>query len=260
MTTVFQKNASTTQRPGSTVKLMNALVFQDWVTAGMLDNVVGVTAADTVDWGSNSNAALLNGDQISYRDLLYGMLLPSGNDAAKCLARNVGALIIAGGGPGSSTNPTTRYIQAMNAKSIAIGLPTAVFADPFGLDQGNLMSADDLARLMVAFAGDPFLVTVGGTLSHMLTITGANARTYSVTHTINPSGTVLLPEFIAGKTGTVTYVDTSLNSGGCIAVLWEAPTGERRVTSILGSAADPARYQDLRKLIDYELARIENGF
>lgn len=256
MTVVFQKNPSTTQRPGSTVKLVNALVMNDWVSGAALDTVVTVISEDTVNWATNTNAGLLANDQLTYRDLLFGMMLPSGNDAAKAIARLVGALIIAGGGPGSSTNPTTRYVQAMNAKAAEVGMSTAVLADPVGLDAGNLMSASDLAKAMVAYAAVPYLVTVGGTMTHGMTITGANARTYNVTHTINPAGTVPLPEFICGKTGTVTYGDPTLNSGGCVAVLWQSPSGIKRVTSILGAPADPGRYEDLRKLIDYELARL----
>lgn len=254
-TTVFSKNPTTTQRPGSTVKLMNALVMNDWVSGAGLDAIVSVTAGDTVDWATNSNAGLLSGDVLSYRSLLYGMMLPSGNDAAKCIARNVGALIIAGGGPGSSSDPSTRYLQAMNAKAAAIGLPTAVYTDVFGVDIGNTMSATDLASLMVSYATVPYLVTVGGTYTYGMPITGPNARTQNVTHTINPNGDVPLPEFICGKTGTVTYTDTTQNSGGCLAILWAMPNGERRVTALLHSDADPARFQDARKLIDYEIAR-----
>lgn len=263
MTTVFQKNIASTQRPASTVKLMNALVFQDWVTSGLLDTTVEVNSGDTVDWPTNSNAGLIAGDVLSYRDLLYGSLVPSGNDAAKCIARHVGALIIAGAGPGSSSDPVTRFVEAMNAKSAAIGLPTAVFADSFGLALGNLMSATDLAMCMAAVAADPLLLTVAGTMTRGLTVTGPNARTQNITHTvqpnINPAGPVPIPEFIAGKTGTVTFSggDAQYNSGGCLGMLWETPTGAKRVTVVLGSdLPDPIRYQDVRKLIDFELARL----
>lgn len=256
MSSLYEKNATSTQRPGSTVKLMTALVMQDWCMGLALDQTVTVTSADVVDWASNSNAQLQTGDVLSYRDLLFGLMLPSGNDAAKCIARNVGALIIAGGGPGVATDPVSRFVQAMNAKAASLGLPTAIFADPAGTDSANLMSAIDLAVLMSVYAEHSYLVTVSGTLSKTLTVTGVNARSYIVNHTINPAGQVLIPEFICGKTGTVTYGDPSLNSGGCLAVLWQAPNGQRRVTVLLGAADDPARYLDLRRLIDYEIARM----
>lgn len=250
MSVLFQKNATTTQRPGSTVKLMCALIVNDYLSPEDLDDTVTVSSDDTVDWGSNTNAGLIAGDVLSYRDLLYGAMLPSGNDAAKCLARNVGALIPGGG------SATSKFVSAMNAKASALGMATAVFTDAYGVDIGNTMSARDLAALMRAYAQVPFLVTVAGTYQRVATITGPNARTPTWTHTINPDGTVKLPEFICGKTGTVTYGgDPSQNSGACIAVLWRLPGGGLRVTGILNAASDLDRFKDLRRLMDFEIAR-----
>lgn len=263
MNVVFEKNPSSPQQPASTTKVVNALVFNDWVTGALLDATVEVSGADTVDWSTNSNAGLLSGDVISYRDLLYGSMVPSGNDAAKCIARHVGALIIDGDGPGASTDPVTRFVEAMGAKAAELDMATATFGDPFGMELANQMSASDLAAAMVALSGHPLLVTVAGTMSRGLTITGANARTQTVTHTVQakiaPAGPVPMPEFIAGKTGSVSYGGGSSqhDSGGCLAVLWETPTGAKRVTVVLGSELpDPIRYQDVRKLIDFELARL----
>lgn len=256
MTTVFTKNITTTQRPASTVKLMNALVFSDWVGPGDLSTTVAVTAADVVNWATNSNAGLITGDVLSYEDVLYGSLLPSGNDAAKCIARNVGTLIISGAGPGSSTDPVDRFVEAMNAKAATLGLPTAVFVDSFGLSSSNLMSATDLSLLMLEFAADAYLVGVGGTYTRGLVISGPNARTENVTHTINPSGAVPFPEFLCGKTGTVTYGDPALDSGGCCAMLWQSPSGVRRISAVMGANPPEERYVDLRKMIDFELSRL----
>ena len=263
MTAVFQKNPESPQQPASTTKVVNALVFNDWVAGALLDATVEVSGADTVNWSTNSNAGLLSGDVISYRDLLYGSMVPSGNDAAKCIARHVGTLIIAGAGPGGSSDPVTRFVEAMGAKAAELGMATATFGDPFGADLANQMSASDLATAMVALSGHPLLVTVAGTMSRGLTITGPNARTQTVTHTVQaniaPAGPVPMPEFIAGKTGTMFYGggNSQHDSGGCLVVLWEAPSGSRRVTVVLGSELpDPIRYRDVRKLIDYELARL----
>jgi len=258
MTVLFAKNSTTTQRPGSTVKIITALVMWDWINGSALGTRVTVAAEDTVYWPTNSNMGLLAGDQLSYRDLLYGLMIASGNDAARTIARTVGALIVAAGGPGTSPEPATRFIQAMNLKAAAAGAATAVLTDAAGLDMGNLMSADDLCQVMIAYCAVPFLVEVDGTMNHLVTIYGANARTYNIkNHTDPESFGVDIPELICGKTGWVTYNDPALNSGGCMAALWEAPSGARRITSLLGSTNNsPVTYQDLRKLIDYELARL----
>lgn len=263
MTVVFQKNATSPQQPASTIKLMNALVFRDWISDAMLDTTVIVTAADVVNFTTDSNAGLQVGDVLSYRDLLYGSLVPSGNDAAKCIARNVGALIISGGGPGASADPVLRFVEAMNARASSMGLTTAVFGDSFGFSLQNAISAADLAAVMIAVADAPLLLTVAGTMSRGLTITGANARTQTVVHTVQasiaPVGPIPMPEFVAAKTGTVFYsgADAQYDSGGCVAMLWVTPSGAKRVSVVLGSGAtNHDRYRDLRKMMDFELARL----
>lgn len=263
MTTVFEKNPNQQQRPASVVKVVTALVFNDWVTSAMLDTTVTFNAADAANQTTESHAGLMSGDILSYRDLLYAAMLPSGNDAARSIARNVGALIIAGSGPGTSGTDTTRFVQAMNAKATALGMTSSTFTDSAGFDVGNVTTPADLAKAMIAVAGDGFLCGVMGAMSHTATITGPNARTATWTHTVAPyagaGGSVPIPELIAAKTGTVTYGPgyEQYNSGGCLAALWELPGGGRRVSVILGAALpDPDRYRDLRRLIDYEKARV----
>jgi len=262
MTTVFEKSPNQQQRPGSVVKVITALVFRDWVTGAMLDDTVAFDGADAANPATESHAGLVSGDILSWRDLLYAAMLPSGNDAARCIARNVGALIVAGGGPGTSSTAATRFVQAMNAKAVALGMASSTFADAVGLDVGNVTTPADLAKAMLEVAGDDYLCGVMGAMSHTATITGPNARAATWTHTVAPyagaGGSVPIPELIAAKTGTVTYsgADAQYNSGGCLAALWQLPGGARRVSVILGAALpDPDRYRDLRKLIDFEKAR-----
>lgn len=243
MTTVFAKNAGTVQQPASTVKMMTAIVMRQWVPDVDLDDVVSVTAADIV---GGSTANLMNGDNLTYRVLAYGALVPSGNDAAHCIARNVGALIIAGIGGGSS-DPYTRFVEEMNTQAAVFGLSTAVFADAMGTDVGDMMSAEDVSSLMDEMATDSFLVTVAGTLNYTMVITGANARSYGVTNFFVP-GTAF-PEHVASKYGI------TVAAGYCIALLWDTPSDGRRITVVMGEATEAAMYSTLRRLMNYELAR-----
>ena len=78
---------------------------------------------------------LREGDIVSRRDLLYGILLPSGNDAA-----NAAAVSVAGSIPA--------FVEKMNAKARSLGLSDTNFVTPSGLDaKGHYTSAYDLARL-----------------------------------------------------------------------------------------------------------------
>lgn len=258
ITNHFDKNASTAWHPGSMIKLMNAIITREWILDVNLDDTVTIVASDTVNPATNSWMQLQTGDVISYRDLLYGLMLPSGNDAGLALARLVGGMILVdeGGVDTDASANRTRFVSEMNTRAGDLDLTTAVFTDSYGLAAGNRMSPEDAAKLMFAYASDALLKTIAGTTSRLITITGPNARTYTVNHTIDPDGAVPFPEFICGKTGTVTSIDPAETSGGCCAMLWESPNGVRRVSVVMG--ADPAseRFADLRKLIDYELARL----
>jgi D-alanyl-D-alanine carboxypeptidase (penicillin-binding protein 5/6) len=244
----YQKNQNVAQQPASTTKLMTAILL---IESGVdLDDTVTVTSADVVNWAQESNAQLVNGDVISYRDLLFGMILPSGNDAANCIARNVG-----GGMPGGGSG-TSKFVSAMNTKAASLGMSTANFVTPSGMGDAQRMSANDLALLMGAFSQNSYLVEVAGTMTHAITITGTNARTYNVSHTIDPDGTVKFPEFICGKTGIYTSGSNPANdSGACLVMLWEKSPGVRMISAVMGAATGLDLYKDMRRLINFELAR-----
>lgn len=242
MTVRYTKDAATAQQPASTSKLITAIILRARISN--LDTAVTVTYADIV---GGSTANLIPGDVLTYRDLLFGMMLPSGNDAASCIGRTVGAVILAS--EGGSGDPLARFVTEMNSVASSYGMSTAVFYDPYGGNVLQRMSPTDLAILMQQYIQDDYLVTVSGTYQHTMTITGANARAYTVTHTINPNGTIKFPEFICGKTGTTD------EAGSCLVMLWRAPSGAKRIAVVMQSATDLDRYKDMRRLIDYELAR-----
>jgi D-alanyl-D-alanine carboxypeptidase (penicillin-binding protein 5/6) len=81
---------------------------------------------------------LEDGERISVRDLLYGLLLPSGNDAAETLAVGV-------------AGSTSAFVREMNAAAGRLGLRQTSYSNPIGLDQpGNYSSPHDLATLTLA--------------------------------------------------------------------------------------------------------------
>src|SRR5205823_3116580 len=97
----------------------------------------------TVDVSSNRLAAttestvmgLMPGQTVTLETLLYGLMLPSGNDAAIAIARHIG---------GSEQ----RFVQMMNDKARALGLQDTQFKNPHGLDvEGHYSSAYDLAAM-----------------------------------------------------------------------------------------------------------------
>ncbi|WP_179988405.1 MULTISPECIES: D-alanyl-D-alanine carboxypeptidase family protein [unclassified Acinetobacter] len=240
MTMVFSKDISTQQCNASTTKLMTALVAFDLISN--MNDQVTVSAADLV--GSNESRVNFQAlDVVSYLDLLYGLMLPSGNDASNCLARNLGG--------------ASAFIGAMNTKAANIGMTNTNFADTSGVSYLTTSTALDLSKLMTEYAKNQLLVTIAGAMTHIIKVSGVNARDITIEHTVKPYIS-RFPELICSKTGTVSFGTgyEQYDSGGCIIALWKLPSNESRVSVVLGSGIGANdRYDDLRKMIDFEIAR-----
>lgn len=122
----------------STAKLMTALVTLERVS---LDAVF--TAPPYDGDGSESRMGLGAGEQLTVRDLLRGLLLPSGNDAAAALAVGV-----AGSQPA--------FVELMNARARQLGMGDTSYADPIGLDAATRSSAADLVTVTRALRKHAF--------------------------------------------------------------------------------------------------------
>jgi serine-type D-Ala-D-Ala carboxypeptidase (penicillin-binding protein 5/6) len=110
-------------------KIMTALVV---LSSARLDDVVEVPREAPGQIGSN--IGLVVGERLTVRDMLYGMLLPSANDAAVALARFVRGSVAA-------------FVDLMNATAARMGLRDTHFASPTGLDNSGYSTARDLAAL-----------------------------------------------------------------------------------------------------------------
>lgn len=125
-TDLYQKNANTQLPIASTTKIMTALVGTGYYKA---NSVLIVNAAADVP---GSRMGLLRGETLSFRSLLYGMLLPSGNDAAFAIAENY---------PGG----VKAFVAQMNKKASDLGLFHTHFDNPAGFDSINhYSSANDM--------------------------------------------------------------------------------------------------------------------
>lgn len=127
---LYEKDAHTPRPMASTTKIMTALLAVELCS---MDRVITVSAEAVRVEGSA--LGLRGGDQITMRDLVVGLMLKSGNDAA-----NVIAYTVAGG--------IDRFSQLMNQRAAEIGMKDSVFVTPSGLDQGDhSSSAYDMALL-----------------------------------------------------------------------------------------------------------------
>ncbi len=123
----------------STTKIMTAIVAADHFQP---NEILTVPSSSLV---SGSTMGLSAGEKLTFRSLLYGMLLNSGNDAAYTIAENY---------PGGVKS----FIEAMNSKAISMGLFNTHFDNPAGFDSpDHFSSASDLSKIAYIAAGNPLL-------------------------------------------------------------------------------------------------------
>ncbi len=255
----------------STTKVMTALLVLELAKSQplVLDEVV--TFSRPADATIGSTAGVRAGEQVPVRELLYGLLLPSGNDAAVALAEHFGARV--GNTSDREANgkelpigqtEAERFVAAMNRRADELGLSNTRFANPHGLTaEDHFSSASDLAQLASVALRLPLLRDVIGTRQRGATLQSSAGYSRNVLWE-NTNRLLAQAGFVGMKTGTTDA------AGAClIAVGGDGSTpsfenktgpeqqgnqnrsqGSRRQTIVvvLGSSSSDARYIDARNL------------
>ena len=133
---LYEKNGDRQMLIASTTKIMTALVVLEHAAP---DDVITVTPDHMAE---GSSMYLRAGETVRVEELLYGLLLCSGNDAALALTECAGGL--------------TPFVALMNEKAAALGMAHTSFANPNGLDaNGHYSTARDMAVLAAAAVENP---------------------------------------------------------------------------------------------------------
>ena len=149
---LYAKNIGTRQPIASITKLMTAMVVLDGKQP--LDEKISVTE-DDVDHIKFSTSRLTVGSVLTRFEMLQLALMSSENRAASSLGRSY---------PGG----IEAFVVAMNAKAKELGMGDSTFADASGLDQRNMSTASDLARMVGAAYGYDVIRQVSTTASYIV--------------------------------------------------------------------------------------------
>jgi D-alanyl-D-alanine carboxypeptidase (penicillin-binding protein 5/6) len=215
--------------PASLVKMMTAAVA--------LDRMAPSTPMTVPDGAPSVGAAiggtamgLIPGERLSLHDLLYGMLLPSGNDAAYTIAAAIA---------GTQDN----FADLMNRKAAGLGLTRTHFVQAYGLDApGEYSTARDLLHLAIYDLQHYALFRdIVKTTDHVIG-QGLTHRAYALHNRNSLLG--VYPGAFGVKTGTTPQAGQNL-----VAVVQR--DGHRVIAAILG-AAD--RYADATAVLNYAVA------
>jgi D-alanyl-D-alanine carboxypeptidase (penicillin-binding protein 5/6) len=230
----YQKNIYEKMYPASTTKILTAYLA---ITQANLDDVVTVSE-HAVDQASDSSVCGLRaGDQIKLSDLLYGLMLKSGNDAAVAIAEHV-------------SGSEEAFVELMNETARSFGATNSHFVNPNGLhDSEHYTCVYDLYLIFShAIEEDAFLQLIQ-TQSYTAYYTDASgsetSQTWSNTNKYL-SGEVTQPEnvtVLGGKTGTTNA------AGSCLVLLSNNEKKQPVISIILKSDGKSNLYYVMNQLL-----------
>lgn len=225
--TLYLKNPNERAAIASLTKIMTAIIAlenkkDDDKYIVRKDNLVG-----------EDSMGVTAGETYTLEELLYGLLLPSGNDAAEVLASNY-------------EKGRSEFVKAMNDKAKALGLKNTNFTNPSGLqgDGNQYSTAHDLLMItQYAISKFPRLLTITSTYTHTIAYTSTHKYLYLQNET-NLISTY--PGVKGVKTG---YTP---EAGLCLVTYFD--DGETQLIGILLGSSN--RRQEMKNLLDYSLTSL----
>lgn len=223
---IIGKNEDVKSAMASTTKIMTTIVILEKAD---LNETVTVSAKAGGTGGSR--LGLKRGDKASVRDLLYGLMLRSGNDAAVALAEHVGGSV-------------KGFAELMNEKASELGLTNTHFVTPHGLDDANhYTTALELAKLTDYAMNNETFSKIVGTKSITIYI---NNQPRQINNTNELLG--VLNGVVGVKTGFTN------NAGRCL-VTETKRNNMDIITIVLGADTKKDRTKDSVNLIEYTYSK-----
>ena len=221
-TILYGKNENTRRKMASTTKIMTAIII---IENCNLDETIEISkkAAGT----GGSRLGLKTGDKITIRDLLYGLMLRSGNDAAVALAEH-------------TSGNVENFAELMNQKSVNLGLTNTHFETPHGLDSDeHYTTAYELAILSNYALNNKIFAQIVGTKSYTVTINGYPKQLSNTNE-------------LLGNFNGIYGIKTGFTNGANRCLVTACKRGNMDIICVvLGADTKKFRTQDSIKLINY---------
>ncbi len=224
----------------STTKMMTA-----WLVAKYADKHPEVldervTYSKRADETIGSTSDIRAGESITVRQALYGLMLPSGNDASVALAEHFGERLKPEGWD-ESRDTHDMFVAAMNAEAKALGMSKTRYSNPHGLtDRDHKSCCLDLAVLGNRLLESPITKEVVSTREYRCKAIGASGYEREVLWR-NTNNLLGIEGYLGVKTGTT-------GAAGACLVSCSERDGKRLMVVVLGAAASASRYSDSRNL------------
>jgi len=222
---IYARDADSPRPIASISKLVTAMV--------VIDQEVDMSATEKItkeDAQRSSRSRLRVGDELTVKDLLYAALMNSDNRAARALAR-------------VTSGSQDDFVREMNYKARKLGLDNTVFYEPTGLDERNVSTAEEVAKLLHYAYDYPLIAKITSTKRYHCRVLNRKNR---IVPMANTNLLVHSPyRVLSGKTGYIRASDY------CLTTLVQNKAGERLTCVVLGVPGDRLRFREARKLIDW---------
>lgn len=234
-TVPYYKNLYERLHPASITKVMTALVA---IRHGNLDDLVTVTEDAVITEAGASLCNIRPGDRLTLEQLLYGLMLPSGNDAGAAIAVHIAGSVSA-------------FADMMNEEARAIGATGTHFVNPHGLtDPEHYTTAYDLYLILNEAMKEPEFCRISGASSYHAEYVNSAGENVSQTWKAGNqflTGDQSAPDGITvtgGKTGTTQA------AGYCLIISSEDSAGDGYISVVLKADSRPALYDNMTNLVN----------
>jgi D-alanyl-D-alanine carboxypeptidase (penicillin-binding protein 5/6) len=237
----------------STTKIMTALLVMRYCHEHPEALEEKIVFSEKADKTPGSTSGVRTGERVRVADLLYGLLLPSGNDASVAFAEHFGARLDSGqdGNEDQQQASDQLFIAAMNRAAAELKMAQTHFANPHGLTADeHRSSCNDLVRLTVAARQLPLFRQVTGCRQYGCRVTGEAGYERNLKWE-NTNRLLAIDGYTGIKTGSTDA------AGACL--VSAAMRGDRElIVVVLGSAASAARYSDTRNLYAWAWRQLDD--
>lgn len=233
--TLFASDVHKKAYPASTTKILTAYIALKYAD---LDEMVTVNHSASFYEAGAQLCGLNEGDKISMKDLVYGLLIYSGNDAADAIAEHISGSI-------------EEFAALMNEEALCLGATNSHFVNPHGLhNENHYTTAYDLYLIFNECIKNDTFLDIINSKSYTGTVTDRNGQKRQITW--EPTnfyfqGTTTMPDdmnMIGGKTGYT-------SAAGARLIFFEKDAEENPYISvILGAGSKPILYHDMTALIN----------
>lgn len=233
-----QHNIYKRANPASTTKILTCLLALE---NGNLDDIVTVPSEAQIDVSGSSMADLKVGDKLSLRDLLYGLMVPSGNDAAVAVACHISGSVEA-------------FAQLMNVRATELGATNSHFTNPHGLtDEDHYTTVYDMYLIFNEAIKHEEFREISGTSEYSCIINQAEGALNDPREVTWTSGNGFYNGSFSFKEGSEIFsakTGHTYAAGFCLVLGWQDPKENEYISIIFDSEIYENLYASMRNLAE----------